>query len=341
METILDLDGTSILSSACNFSLTSINMRADYFPSGRNTNETHLEDYDTLLGSEPDVNSQLDTRESNTKIHETSRWTIGDISPTTLELGNLATIETNPTDKFVDWLPSSTDNDLLPNNMSATENAGIEDGYQEISPTSLQPETSYSKSHNVRVIKHKPSAITFTDLPLDFICDSAGYENDTREDKESGDDTEEEDENDDVFTDLPRYKYTFTGIKRRSSHPRSPTKIFADSKDIFQVFNKNSVRNHGTDLGEEERKLSMEERSQWSQSMTCLMMKLRQLNVDIEGAINASSNPPCIYHENSEEQLCTYPNELTSMHQHVEEPWDQISIEIQAVLKVKNGFTKQ
>ncbi|XP_075190055.1 uncharacterized protein LOC142289993 [Anomaloglossus baeobatrachus] len=301
METILDLEGSSILSSTCTFSLTSINVRTDFFPSGRNTNKIHLEDFDTLSESEPGVISHLHTRGSRTPISENSRWTIGDTNQTTIELRNWAAIEDNSTTKFDGWSPSSIANKLFPNNVSAIENAGSE-GYQEISPTLLQPETSYSKSHNVRVIKHKPSAITFTDLPLDVIFESTGYDDDTQEDKESGDDAAEDDENDDVFTDLPRYKYAFTGIKRRSSHPRSPTKIFIDSKDIFQVFNKNSVRNNGTDLGEEERKMSLEERSKWSQSMKCLMMKLEQLNVDIEGAINASSNPLYISHDNSEEQ---------------------------------------
>lgn len=255
METILDLEGTAILSTACKFSLTSISVRTDFFPSERKTHNTHIEDFDTLLGSEPDITCPLPTRESDTTIPEIGNWRPEGNSPTIPELGTWTTIDANSTAKVDNWSPSSTEIDLFAGNVSSNENAYAEDGCQEISSTTLQ-ETSYSKSHNVRVIKHKPSAITFTDLPLDLISHGAGYDNDTQEDKESGDDAEEDVESDDVFTDLPRYKYTFTSIKRRSSHPRSPThKIFIDSKEFFQGLSKKD-QNNGTDLDEEERKTS-------------------------------------------------------------------------------------
>lgn len=131
---------------------------------------------------------------------------------------------------------------------------------QEMSPTSLEHEVTFG-SRNIRVIKHKPSVITFTDFPFDIISDtilSDPLDNDTSEDKDSNDgsDEDQEDEGDDVFTDLPPSKHTFTGIKRRSSHPRRLNGNISDSKGFGQLLPKRQW-NNGMKLDDEERKSLM------------------------------------------------------------------------------------
>ncbi|XP_053564425.1 stAR-related lipid transfer protein 13 isoform X2 [Bombina bombina] len=99
----------------------------------------------------------------------------------------------------------------------------------EHSETSALSKSSNTRDHKICVIKHKPSAITFPDMPLDTvnsavtICDIVDKEISGKNDTECN---SEEEENDDVFIDLPHTKYNFTGIKRRSSHPRKQTVFF-------------------------------------------------------------------------------------------------------------------
>ncbi|XP_053312035.1 uncharacterized protein LOC128473834 [Spea bombifrons] len=138
-----------------------------------------------------------------------------------------------------------------------------------------------------RVIKHKPSAITFPDISLETkICEI--LDDETTEGKLSIDEEVSADDDDDVFTDLPTYHLKFTGIKRRRSHPRNRNGNHLPGQGD-QLLGNIQCEN---DMAEEERKRKKltEERSQWNKSMISLMMKLEQLNVDIEDAITATAS---------------------------------------------------
>lgn len=83
------------------------------------------------------------------------------------------------------------------------------------------------RSHEIRVIKHKPSAITFSDfefLPLEVntelhICE-AGDAGDFSSEEEKADGKDD----DDLFTELPLYEAFFNGLHRRNVFPRKQAK---------------------------------------------------------------------------------------------------------------------
>jgi len=73
------------------------------------------------------------------------------------------------------------------------------------------------RSHEIRVIKHKPSAITFSDF--EFLSHEANTKLHICEAGEAEDLSSEEDEadgRDDVFTELPLYEAFFNGPHRRN-----------------------------------------------------------------------------------------------------------------------------
>lgn len=83
------------------------------------------------------------------------------------------------------------------------------------------------RSHGVRVIKHKPSAITFSDfefLPHEastrlHICEAGEAEDYSSEEEEA-----EGRDDEDIFTELPLYEAFFNGVHRRNVSQRKQTK---------------------------------------------------------------------------------------------------------------------
>ncbi|GAB0180320.1 stAR-related lipid transfer protein 13 [Grus japonensis] len=83
------------------------------------------------------------------------------------------------------------------------------------------------RSHEIRVIKHKPSAITFSDF--EFLSHQANTKLHICEAGEPEDFSSEEEEadgrdDDDVFTELPLYEAFFNGLHRRNVSQRKQAK---------------------------------------------------------------------------------------------------------------------
>lgn len=83
------------------------------------------------------------------------------------------------------------------------------------------------RSHEIRVIKHKPSAITFSDF--EFLSHEANNKLHICEAGEAEDFSSEEEEadgrdDDDVFTELPLYEAFFNGLHRKNVSQRKQAK---------------------------------------------------------------------------------------------------------------------
>ncbi|XP_069495613.1 uncharacterized protein [Ambystoma mexicanum] len=145
---------------------------------------------------------------------------------------------------------------------------------------------------DIRVIKHKPSAINFPDFPHSSqssssdapVCEVSGTETSSSEG--------EDDDNDDVFTDLPQYHTYFNGAYRKGSTQRTRYREeVASPQDLahgenFTARSEKKANEHGM-----EKKQKGARTSHWSESMSCLMSKLDQLNIDIEDALSTGSSP--------------------------------------------------
>ncbi|XP_076002282.1 stAR-related lipid transfer protein 13 isoform X2 [Genypterus blacodes] len=159
-----------------------------------------------------------------------------------------------------------------------------------------------------RIVKHKPSSITFSDYttgpPRTFINESSDDEGDSshkeeEEDDDQGDgddDDEDDDDNDDdngddVFLELPQCKEFLSAHRHRSKEKvkkRSAVSCQADAAE-----NNCGYEAEGESSSKEE---SPQVQSPWSESMSQLMRKLDLLNLDIEEALSAGSSPsdtPC------------------------------------------------
>ncbi|CDQ79025.1 unnamed protein product [Oncorhynchus mykiss] len=179
-----------------------------------------------------------------------------------------------------------------------------------------------------RIIKHKPSSITFSDYTCSsstchsstdhsvFINDSSDCRESSSEEDDEGD-VDEDGDDDDIFPELLQSREFLVSRRRRSSNrdkvvqkrsslnPQaeapvsSTTNTSASSHLSSSSSSKN--QNHGgyeaeTETSNTEESPLVQPQTLWCESMSQLMRKLDQLNLDIEEALSASSSPsdtPC------------------------------------------------
>lgn len=150
-----------------------------------------------------------------------------------------------------------------------------------------------------RIVKHKPSSITFSHYTCPSVTDGHAFVNESSDDGESSLDDEEEeghhddgddDDDDDVFPELPQSREYPAKHRQRSTGQDKQRRRGALS--VRAEIN-HTARSCGY---EAEGETSSKEESPWSQSMSQLMRKLDQLHLDIEEALSANSSPsdtPC------------------------------------------------
>ncbi|KAK5929617.1 hypothetical protein CgunFtcFv8_010836 [Champsocephalus gunnari] len=161
-----------------------------------------------------------------------------------------------------------------------------------------------------RIVKYKHSSITFSHYTCPSAADNHGFVNETSEDGESsleeddhndddGDDGDGDDgddgDDDDVFSDLPQSREYLVQQRQRSTGKDKPKRRSTASAraEINQTASKSGYEAEGDTCCMEE---SAQVKSPWSESMSQLMRKLDQLNLDIEEALSANSSPsdtPC------------------------------------------------
>ncbi|XP_062407721.1 stAR-related lipid transfer protein 13-like isoform X2 [Sardina pilchardus] len=150
-----------------------------------------------------------------------------------------------------------------------------------------------------RIIKHKPSSITFADYdcpPCERQQQSAlanessdGQESSSEDDtNDAGGDDEDEDENDeDVFPELPLSMEFLAAQQRRNrERPRRRGAVAESTSSPVDLSSGTKAEDDTSSTRELPQVLSP-----WSESMSQLMMKLDQLNLDIEDALSAGSSP--------------------------------------------------
>lgn len=97
--------------------------------------------------------------------------------------------------------------------------------------TGKNSDKKQERSHEIRVIKHKPSAITFSDFKFVsheantklHICET-GEADEFSSEEEEADGRNDDDDDDDVFTELPLYEVFFNGVHRRNVSQRKQAK---------------------------------------------------------------------------------------------------------------------
>ncbi|XP_017564107.1 stAR-related lipid transfer protein 13 isoform X1 [Pygocentrus nattereri] len=140
-----------------------------------------------------------------------------------------------------------------------------------------------------RIIKHKPSSITFADYT--FLPASVQGVHESSDSGESSSSEEEDDDDDNVFTQMPQNRETVLTSRRRRGGRRQgivgeAAKWDPDSNARLGT---GGYEGEGESNSHEESPLVL--LSPWSESMTQLMKKLDQLNLDIEEALSAGSSP--------------------------------------------------
>ncbi|KAJ8412478.1 hypothetical protein AAFF_G00128140 [Aldrovandia affinis] len=161
-----------------------------------------------------------------------------------------------------------------------------------------------------RIVRHKPSSITFSDCDCPSSCPSSagsalfisessdgGESSSGDEEGEDGDEDNEDDndDNDDVFTELPQYREFLISRRRRSANRGRPKRNgLMKRQDVPHEDAPISPDTASSHEAEEEirgKDESLQVVSPWSDSMIQLMKKLDQLNMDIEEALSAGSSP--------------------------------------------------
>nr|XP_042698739.1 stAR-related lipid transfer protein 13 isoform X1 [Chrysemys picta bellii]XP_042698740.1 stAR-related lipid transfer protein 13 isoform X1 [Chrysemys picta bellii] len=188
----------------------------------------------------------------------------------------------------------------------------------------LPRESSAEKSERVqeiRVITHKPSAITFSDF--EFLSHSANAKLhicEVTDTEASSSEEEEEDDEDDVFTELPLYGAFYNGLYKRTILLGKQDKCeHTRSQDICHLDGCNDHTGKKlNDHEKEEKQMDMvtqpEKGSEWSDSMSSLMKKLEQLNLDIEEALSAGSSPSSTPSTKKRKQPCPVKVETGLLH---------------------------
>uniref|UniRef100_UPI0037E9B1DF stAR-related lipid transfer protein 13 isoform X1 n=2 Tax=Semicossyphus pulcher TaxID=241346 RepID=UPI0037E9B1DF len=180
---------------------------------------------------------------------------------------------------------------------------------QDSSPTLTVPATAPESVGRVldlpRIVKHKPSSITFSHYDCPSTADSHAFLNDSSDDGEPSSEEEEEeegdnhidgdDDDDDVFPELPHSRELPVNHRQKSAGKGKQKRRGAASAraGIDRTGRNGGYEAEGESSCKEE---SPQVTSPWSESMSHLMMKLDQLNLDIEEALSASSSPagtPC------------------------------------------------
>ncbi|XP_009684783.2 stAR-related lipid transfer protein 13 isoform X1 [Struthio camelus] len=181
------------------------------------------------------------------------------------------------------------------------------------------------RHHEIRVIKHKPSAITFSDF--EFLSHEANTKLHICEAAEAADFLSEEEEadgrdDDDVFTELPMYEAFFNGLLKRNVSQRKqakhePTKYqhICHLEDCGDHSEK-ELKDHDKEEKHMELETQPKKESKWSDSMSCLMKKLEQLNLGIEEALSAGSSPSSTSSAKRHKQLCPVQVETGSYGDH-------------------------
>nr|XP_043888687.1 stAR-related lipid transfer protein 13 isoform X1 [Solea senegalensis] len=152
-----------------------------------------------------------------------------------------------------------------------------------------------------RIVKHKPSSITFSDSTCTSGADGHVCANESSDDGESSLEEEEEghddgdgddDDDDDVFPEFPQSRDLHVSYRhRRHGRGRQKRGNAVSGREDAEVTSSSSNGHEA-----EEETGSQEVKSPWSESMIQLMRKLDQLNLDIEEALSAGSSPsntPC------------------------------------------------
>ncbi|XP_056183509.1 stAR-related lipid transfer protein 13 isoform X1 [Falco biarmicus] len=169
------------------------------------------------------------------------------------------------------------------------------------------------RGYEIRVIKHKPSAITFSDFEFLsheanaklHICEAGEADNFSSEEEADG-----RDDDDDLFTELPLYETFFSGLQRRNVSQRKQAKHeLTKYQHICHLedcsdHSEKELKAHDKEEKHMEMETQPEKGSEWPDSMSCLMKKLEQLNLDIEEALSAGSSPSSTPSTKRHKQLC-------------------------------------
>ncbi|KAG8001881.1 hypothetical protein GBF38_012124 [Nibea albiflora] len=152
-----------------------------------------------------------------------------------------------------------------------------------------------------RIVKHKPSSITFSHYTFPPGTNSHAFVNESSDEGETSQEEEEEDhddgdgddDDDDVFPELPQSRDLLVNHRQRSKDKPKRRGAVGARPEIDHT-----ATNCGYEAEEEgsSKEVSPQVKSPWSESMSQLMRKLDQLNLDIEEALSASSSPsdtPC------------------------------------------------
>ncbi|XP_061683208.1 stAR-related lipid transfer protein 13 isoform X2 [Syngnathoides biaculeatus] len=159
-----------------------------------------------------------------------------------------------------------------------------EDGLIISSPT---PNSRQESVELPRIIKHKQSSITFLDYAKCRTCVKSSSDHG----ESSGDDVfyDQADEEDDVFLELPpgRELRANRGLRKDSGKKRSYCINGPTGSDIC---------GYEAEAESSSKEVSLQLKAPWSESMSQLLRKLDELNLDIEEALSAGSSPsdtPC------------------------------------------------
>uniref|UniRef100_A0AAZ3SDW3 StAR-related lipid transfer protein 13 n=1 Tax=Oncorhynchus tshawytscha TaxID=74940 RepID=A0AAZ3SDW3_ONCTS len=175
------------------------------------------------------------------------------------------------------------------------------------------------------IIKHKPSSITFSGFTCSpstchsttdhsvFIKNSSDCRESSSEKDDEGDDEDGDDE--DTFPELLQSREFLVSRRRRSSsrdkvvkergsispHAEAPVSSTTNSTASSHLSSSSKNQNHSgceaeTETSSTEESPLVQPQTPWCESMSQLMRKLDQLNLDIEEALSPSSSPsdtPC------------------------------------------------
>ncbi|KAJ7404312.1 hypothetical protein WISP_146150 [Willisornis vidua] len=183
------------------------------------------------------------------------------------------------------------------------------------------------RSSEIRVIKHKASAITFSDFK--FLSHEANTKLHIGEAAEADDFSSEEEEadgrgDDDMFTELPLYETFFNGLHRRNVSQRKPAKHgLTKYQHICHLedcgdHSEKALKDHDKEEKHMELETQPEKETEWTDSMSWLMKKLEQLNLDIEEALSGGSSPSSTPSSKRHKQLCSVQVETDFYGDHQE-----------------------
>ncbi|XP_028274964.1 stAR-related lipid transfer protein 13 isoform X2 [Parambassis ranga] len=152
------------------------------------------------------------------------------------------------------------------------------------------------------IVKHKQSSITFSDSTCSSRANRCAFVIESSDDGESSQEGEKEDDDghhdgddddeddDDVFPDLLPHSRDVCLSHRQRSKDKQKRRACADTE------HRASSCGYEAEGEASSKEVSPQVKSPWSESMSQLMKKLDQLNLDIEEALSASSSPshtPC------------------------------------------------